>query len=47
MIAPEGGWSDFYSGKPEPMPIGTGPFMIEEFIPDERFVLVQQSELLA
>ena len=40
MIAPEGGWTDFYSGNPEDA-IGTGPFMIEEFIPDERFVLVR------
>jgi peptide/nickel transport system substrate-binding protein len=39
MIAPEGGWTDFYSGNPEDA-IGTGPFMLEEFIPDERFVLV-------
>jgi len=39
MIAPEGGWTDFYSGDPADA-IGTGPFMLEEFIPDERFVLV-------
>ena len=40
MIAPEGGWTDFYSGDPADA-IGTGPFMLEEFIPDERFVLVR------
>lgn len=40
MIAPEGGWKDFYSGKPEDA-IGTGPFMMEEFLPDERMVLVR------
>ena len=40
MIAPEGGWTDFYSGNQEDA-VGTGPFMIEEFIPDERFVLVR------
>ena len=39
MIAPEGGWTDFYSGDPADA-IGTGPFMLEEYIPDERFVLV-------
>jgi len=39
MIAPDGGWTDFYSGDPADA-IGTGPFMLEEFIPDERFVLV-------
>jgi len=40
MIAPDGGWTDFYSGNPEDA-VGTGPFMLEEFIPDERFVLVR------
>ena len=40
MIAPEGGWEDFYSGDPADA-IGTGPFMLEEYIPDERFVLVR------
>ena len=40
MIAPEGGWKDFYSGNPADA-IGTGPFMLESFIPDERFVLVR------
>ncbi len=40
MIAPEGGWKDFYSGNPADA-IGTGPFMLEEFTPDERFVLVR------
>jgi peptide/nickel transport system substrate-binding protein len=39
MIAPEGGWTDFYSGDPADA-IGTGPFMLEEYLPDERFVLV-------
>jgi peptide/nickel transport system substrate-binding protein len=40
MIAPEGGWDDFYSGDPADA-IGTGPFLMEEFIPDERMVLVR------
>lgn len=40
MIAPEGGWKDFYSGNPADA-VGTGPFMMEEFIPDERIVLVR------
>jgi peptide/nickel transport system substrate-binding protein len=40
MIAPEGGWTDFYSGDPADA-IGTGPFLMEEFIPDERMVLVR------
>jgi peptide/nickel transport system substrate-binding protein len=40
MIAPEGGWTDFYSGNPADA-IGTGPFLMEEFIPDERMVLVR------
>jgi peptide/nickel transport system substrate-binding protein len=40
MIAPEGGWTDFYSGDPADA-IGTGPFLMEEFVPDERMVLVR------
>ncbi len=40
MIAPEGGWDDFYSGDPADA-IGTGPFLMESFIPDERMVLVR------
>ena len=40
MIAPEGGWEDFYSGDPADA-IGTGPWLLEEYIPDERFVLVR------
>lgn len=40
MIAPEGGWKDFYSGDPADA-IGTGPFMLESFTPDERMVLVR------
>jgi peptide/nickel transport system substrate-binding protein len=40
MIAPEGGWDDFYSGDPADA-IGTGPFMMESFTPDERMVLVR------
>jgi len=40
MIAPDGGWEDFYSGDPADA-IGTGPWLMEEFIPDERFVLVR------
>ena len=43
MIAPEGGWTDFYSGDPADA-IGTGPFLLEEFIPDERFVLVRNPD---
>jgi peptide/nickel transport system substrate-binding protein len=40
MIAPDGGWEDFYSGDPADA-IGTGPWIMEEYIPDERFVLVR------
>jgi peptide/nickel transport system substrate-binding protein len=40
MIAPEGGWQDFYSGDPADA-IGTGPFLLESFTPDERMVLVR------
>lgn len=40
MIAPEGGWQDFYKGDSEHA-IGTGPFLMESFIPDERMVLVR------
>jgi peptide/nickel transport system substrate-binding protein len=40
MIAPDGGWKDFYSGNPADA-IGTGPFMLESFTPDERMVLVR------
>jgi peptide/nickel transport system substrate-binding protein len=40
MIAPEGGWTDFYSGDPADA-IGTGPFLMSEFTPDERMVLVR------
>ena len=40
MIAPEGGWEDFYSGDPADA-IGTGPFLMESFTPDERMVLVR------
>ena len=39
MIAPDGGWDDFWSGDPADA-IGTGPWLLEEFIPDERIVLV-------
>ena len=40
MIAPKGGWKDFYSGNPADA-IGTGPYMMESFTPDERAVLVR------
>jgi peptide/nickel transport system substrate-binding protein len=40
MIAPDGGWKDFYSGNTADA-IGTGPFMLESFTPDERMVLVR------
>ena len=40
MIAPEGGWEDFYSGNPADA-VGTGPFLMESFTPDERLVLVR------
>ena len=43
MIAPEGGWKDFYSGNPEDA-IGTGPFLLKEFIPNERMVLVRRDD---
>ena len=32
MIAPEGGWEDFYSGNPADA-VGTGPFLMESFTP--------------
>lgn len=40
MIAPEGGWKDFYKGDAKHA-IGTGPFLMESFTPDERMVLVR------
>ena len=40
MIAPEGGWKNFYSGDPADA-IGTGPFLLSQFTPDERIVLVR------
>ena len=43
MIAPEGGWEDFYSGDPADA-IGTGPFLMESFVPDERMVLVRNPD---
>jgi len=43
MIAPEGGWKDFYSGDPADA-IGTGPFMLESLTPDERMVLVRNPD---
>ena len=43
MIAPEGGWQDFYSGDPADA-VGTGPFLMESFVPDERMVLVRNPD---
>jgi len=43
LIAPEGGWDDFYYGDAEHA-IGTGPFLMKEFIPDERFELVRRED---
>ena len=43
MIAPEGGWDDFYSGDPADA-VGTGPFLMESFVPDERMVLVRNPD---
>ena len=43
MIAPEGGWEDFYSGDPADA-VGTGPFLLESFVPDERMVLVRNPD---
>ena len=40
MIAPEGGWADFYSGDPADA-VGTGPFLLQSFVPDERMVLAR------
>ena len=40
MIAPDGGWDDFYKGDSKHA-IGTGPFLMESFTPDERMVLVR------
>jgi len=41
LIAPEGGWDDFYYGDAEHA-VGTGPFLMKEFIPDERMELVRR-----
>lgn len=41
LIAPEGGWRDFYSGDPKDA-IGTGPFLLKKFIPTERMELVRR-----
>ena len=43
MIAPEGGWEDFYSGDPADA-VGTGPFLMESFVPDERMVLARNPD---
>ena len=43
MIASEGGWEDFYSGDPAAA-VGTGPFLLESFTPDERMVLVRNPD---
>ena len=43
MIAPDGGWRDFYSGDPADA-VGTGPFLLESFVPDERMVLVRNPD---
>jgi len=43
LIAPEGGWDDFYYGDAEHA-IGTGPFLMKEFIPDERMELVRRED---
>jgi len=43
MIAPEGGWRDFYSGDPRDA-IGTGPFLLKKFIPSERMELVRRED---
>jgi len=40
MIAPDGGWDDFYKGDAKHA-IGTGPYLMESFTPDERMVLVR------
>ncbi len=46
MIAPEGGWEDFYKGDAEHA-IGTGAFLLKEFVPDERMVLVRRPDYWA
>lgn len=43
LIAPEGGWDDFYYGDAEHA-VGTGPFLMKEFIPDERMELVRRED---
>jgi peptide/nickel transport system substrate-binding protein len=43
LIAPEGGWEDFYHGDADHA-IGTGPFLMESFTPDERMVLVRRED---
>ena len=40
MIAPDGGWDDFYKGDAKHA-IGTGPYLMESFSPDDRMVLVR------
>ncbi len=44
MIAPEGGWKNFYRGDPADA-VGTGPFLLETFTPDERAVLVRNPKV--
>lgn len=43
LIAPEGGWEDFYSGDPKDA-IGTGPFKMEKYIPNETMKLVRRED---
>jgi peptide/nickel transport system substrate-binding protein len=43
LIAPAGGWDDFYHGDAEHA-IGTGPFLMKEFVPDERMELVRRED---
>lgn len=43
LIVPEGGVDDFYYGDAEHA-IGTGPFLMKEFIPDERMEVVRRED---
>jgi len=43
LIMPEGGADDFYHGDAEHA-VGTGPFLMKEFIPDERLEAVRRDD---
>lgn len=43
LIMPEGGCDDFYRGDAKSA-VGTGPFLMKEFLPDERMELVRRED---